>query len=91
MKSNHASAAKRNALHAPRHPHVVPTLRVEEFEGNDTLPEIGPDLRYRLVSEAAYHRFLDRGCVDGYDVDDRLTAEADVERELQAARVSVEP
>ncbi|MFO1310676.1 MAG: DUF2934 domain-containing protein [Burkholderiales bacterium] len=66
-------------------------LRTEAPEGDEAWTEIGPDLRDRLVSEAAYQRFVDRGCADGYDVDDRLAAEADVERELHVARTSLEP
>ena len=70
---------------AARHPRAIPTLPAEDWPVVDDAPDIEPEVRYRMVSEAAYHRYLDRGCVDGYDVDDWLAAEADVERELRAA------
>jgi hypothetical protein len=38
-----------------------------------------PDFRHRLVSEAAYRRYVERGYEDGYDLDDWLAAEADVD------------
>ena len=46
---------------------------------------IDPELRYRMISEGAYHRYLGRGCGDGYDLDDWLAAEAEVDRQLSQA------
>jgi len=43
---------------------------------------IDPDLRYRMISEAAYRRFAERGYEDGYDQDDWLQAEEDVDHFL---------
>jgi len=43
---------------------------------------IDPDLRHRLISEAAYRRYVDRGYADGYDVDDWLSAETEVDHLL---------
>ena len=40
------------------------------------------DLRYRMISEAAYHRYGERGYADGYDLDDWLQAESDVNNVL---------
>lgn len=82
---------KTELLSAPRHPRPIPTLVMDDAPDIDDTPDIEPEVRYRMISEAAYHRYLDRGCVDGYDVDDWLSAEADVERELRTAgNVSVE-
>jgi hypothetical protein len=36
------------------------------------------DLRHRMISEAAYHLYAERGYSDGYDLDDWLQAEAQV-------------
>lgn len=72
-------------LFAPKHPRPIPTLVLEDVPEVDDTPDLEPEVRYRMISEAAYHRYLDRGCVDGYDVDDWLSAEADVERELRTA------
>jgi hypothetical protein len=43
---------------------------------------IDPDLRHRMISEAAYALYAQRGYVDGFDVDDWLTAEAGVDHIL---------
>jgi hypothetical protein len=39
-------------------------------------------LEAESISLRAYLRFLDRGCEDGYDLEDWLLAEADVRGEL---------
>jgi hypothetical protein len=38
-----------------------------------------PDLRHRMISEAAYYLYTQRGYADGYDLDDWLEAEAQVD------------
>ncbi len=43
---------------------------------------IDSDLRQRMISEAAYRRFAERGCLEGYDLEDWLNAEAEVDRML---------
>lgn len=40
---------------------------------------LDPDLRHRMISEAAYHLYAERGYEDGYDVEDWLQAEAQIE------------
>ncbi|HTP99163.1 MAG TPA: DUF2934 domain-containing protein [Casimicrobiaceae bacterium] len=76
----------RHTAHArPKHPHVVATLMAEGAESEVAAPAIESEVRYRMISEAAYHRYLDRGCEDGFDVDDWLAAEAEVERQLSHA------
>jgi hypothetical protein len=40
---------------------------------------LDPDLRHRMMSEVAYHLYAQRGYEDGYDVDDWLQAEAEIE------------
>ena len=47
-----------------------------------TLDAIDPDLRQRMISETAYRYYSERGYADGYDVDDWLQAEADVDHVL---------
>ena len=78
------------------HPRSVPTL-VPEGDA-DQVPdqpfvegvrdELDPALRYRMISERAYHRYIDRGYADGGDVDDWLQAEADVDHMLLTEVVS---
>lgn len=40
------------------------------------------DLRHRVISERAYARYRGRGYADGYDLDDWLEAEAEVDHTL---------
>ncbi len=46
------------------------------------LDQIDPELRHRMISEAAYQMYEERGFADGYDLDDWLQAESEVERQL---------
>ena len=72
------------------HPSAVPTIAPERDV--DRVPdqpfaegardELDPALRYRMISERAYHRYIDRGYADGNDLDDWLQAEADVDHLL---------
>jgi len=43
---------------------------------------LDPDLRHRLISEAAFDLYARRGFVDGFDVEDWLSAEAQVDHLL---------
>lgn len=87
-----AKPAKR---HAPsEHPHSVPILHHDnteqsEFDASfDETPhdEYEPDLRQRMISEAAYCLFTERGYQDGYDIDDWIRAEEVVDRQLSSDR-----
>ena len=72
------------------HPHSVSILHHDnpqacEFDASfDEIPhnEYDPDLRARMISEAAYGLFAERGYQDGYDIDDWLRAEEVVDRQL---------
>lgn len=74
----------------PKHPHSVPILAVEDEDEQapdqpfaEGAQDTGdPDLRHRMISETAYQRYVERGYADGYDLDDWLQAEADVNRVL---------
>jgi hypothetical protein len=58
---------------------------LQEFEEPDTPFQEGAhdaltaDMRHRLISEAAYRLYSERGYADGYDLDDWLQAEAQVD------------
>lgn len=41
---------------------------------------VSPETRQRMIDEAAYYRYVNRGFSPGYDLDDWLAAEADFER-----------
>lgn len=80
----------------PEHPHVVPIL--DAGDQVDDAPDqpfaegaqdtIDPDLRHRMISEAAYHRYIERGYADDYDLDDWLEAEAAVDHVLLNRKVT---
>ena len=64
----------------PKHPHNVPILAAED-EGEQAPDQpfaegaqdtVDLDLRHRMISAAAYHRYVERGYADGYDIDDWL-------------------
>jgi hypothetical protein len=85
-----SSAPARRPVHVQSHPRAVATMELpgegradpdQPFEEgvNDA---IDPDLRHRLVSEAAYSLYSKRGYVDGFELDDWLAAESDVDHLL---------
>jgi Protein of unknown function (DUF2934) len=68
------------------HPKAVPVLETEQdgrpleqpfVEGAQDM--LDPDLRHRLISETAYRHLTERGYADGYEADDWLEAEAEVD------------
>jgi hypothetical protein len=68
-----------------RHPRSIAVAN----EDSDVMPDmpfeegahdaVDPDLRHRMISEAAYYLYAQRGYEDGYDVDDWLQAEAQID------------
>ena len=79
---------KRAALRpARRQPRDVPVV-ITEYEPDDTpdqpfaqgiADELDPDLRHRLISEAAFHRQAERGYNSDYEDDDWRDAEGEVD------------
>ena len=75
-----------HAKHARvHHPHSIPTLAPEDLDREADIPDLEPEVRYRMVSEGAYHRYIDRGCEEGNELEDWLAAEADVGHQLADA------
>jgi hypothetical protein len=80
------------------HPRSLPNIEpesenVQETEqpfGEGARDEIEPDLRHRMISEAAYHLYAERGYADGYEVDDWQQAEASVDHLLLKRRSAPE-
>jgi hypothetical protein len=72
------------------HPHTVANL--EEVADVDRVPDqpfaegvqdgLDADLRQRMISERAYRLYCERGGGEGYDLDDWLQAEAEVDHLL---------
>jgi hypothetical protein len=75
------------SAHPAAHPREVPILAPEADDERDpdqpfeegVRDSIDPDLRHRMVSETAFRLYEERGCADGYELDDWLQAEADVD------------
>ena len=87
-KAGSKAIRKAHAAHpAPKHPHGVAIIASQDEVGeipeqpfaegvND---EIDPDLRHRLISEAAFHRQTEGGYNSDYETDDWLEAETSVD------------
>jgi Protein of unknown function (DUF2934) len=70
---------------AAAQPARSPATRRTRAQAADHASEVGeqvafdPDLRHRMISEAAYYLYAQRGYAEGYDLDDWLQAEAQVD------------
>ena len=81
------SVSARPALAHPRSLPIAATEFEDELEPDQPFAEgaldgIDPDLRHRMISEAAYRYYSERGYADGYDMDDWLQAEAAIDHLL---------
>jgi hypothetical protein len=66
--------------------HEVPILQADYYADAPDQPfaggvadELDPDLRHRLISEAAFHRQAERGYNSDYEDDDWRDAESEVD------------
>ena len=93
-RSSSRAAPAGPGVHADTaHPRSLPVLAIEDdaqLAPDQPFAEgahdaIDPDLRHRMISETAYRRYIERGYEDGYDMDDWLQAEADVDHLLLSA------
>jgi predicted acyl esterase len=90
MRTRHNDTTAAPVLAGLTHPRSVPTIEsdIETAEESDqpfvegAHDQIDPDLRRRMISEAAYHLYEARGYADGYDLDDWLQAETGVDHLL---------
>jgi Protein of unknown function (DUF2934) len=84
------SARKVAVLHgsnpASRHQSRIGAQKIEQDEAVSETPfeegahdTLDADLRHRLISETAYHLYAQRGYADGYDLDDWLQAETQID------------
>lgn len=58
------------------------TSAASSREGNPEMVvgwSVSPESRERMIREAAYYRYMRRGCTGGHDMDDWLAAEANFE------------
>jgi hypothetical protein len=83
VHQHHAHRTRRFHVQAS-HPRSVPILQAETPQSEQpfvdgTLDPLDPDLRHRLVSETAYRHLAERGYAEGYERDDWLEAETEVD------------
>jgi len=79
------SKHSRIAAHPRRPQNATSVAIMDDLDETDMPFEEGagdtldPDLRHRMISEAAYHLYAQRGYAEGYELDDWLQAEAQVD------------
>ena len=75
----------------PAEPHELPTTVMQSTieDASEpvppvvvTLDDVKRDLRHRMISEAAYRIYAQRGYVDGFELADWCQAEAEIDRVL---------
>ncbi|MGD9602415.1 MAG: DUF2934 domain-containing protein [Gammaproteobacteria bacterium] len=75
---------------ATRHAESAPPPQpaaAHHFEGaEDSRAELDEDYRHRLICAAAYEKYMTRGYCDGYDMEDWLAAEAEVDEFLSTVK-----
>ncbi len=88
------SASKVAMLHGSKPASRHQSHRIEQDEAVSETPfeegahdTLDADLRHRMISETAYHLYAQRGYADGYDLDDWLQAETQIDHiTLSASR-----
>lgn len=82
-RAAHAAQSQPGPPLHPRGEDVIPPVGNIETHPNQPLVEVGDtidqNLRDRMISQLAYRRYVDRGYIDGGDIDDWLQAEAEVD------------
>lgn len=86
-KAGHAKQASQKAWGRPHGTAAAPLPSdteelLDQPFAEGVRDELDPDLRHRLISEAAFHRQVERGYDEGYDREDWLDAEAAVDHVL---------
>lgn len=69
------------------HPRSVPNVQIDEYDTDQPFAEglrgvIDPDLRHRLVSDAAWRHHVEGGYDDASERDDWLDAQSEVDHVL---------
>ncbi len=87
--SNSRSHAGAKHARFPHHPAILQPLdgqaETDHPFAEGARDEVDPDLRQRLISNAAFELYAQRGFVDGHDVDDWLCAEARIDHLISGA------
>ena len=85
-KATHPKHASPPAARHPRSVAIAFEAEAEQPFAEGVKDELDPDLRYRVISEAAFHRQAQRGYDEGYERDDWLEAEADLDHIVVGAK-----
>ena len=62
-------------------------IRIDKERIKSFAAEFDPQVRHRMISEAAYRLYARRGYVEGFELEDWLQAEAEVDRQLDSRSV----
>jgi hypothetical protein len=79
----------RAAVHAKSVPASAVVAAAAGALRTDETTEFTPEERRRMIAEAAYYLAERRGFEPGYEVEDWLAAEAEVDRNLETAQLAV--
>lgn len=74
-------STKQTADNSPA-PSIQPNPSIRRLQDERILDVIDASVRDRMISEAAYERYMQRGYCDGYDMEDWLAGEAEVDEWL---------
>ncbi len=78
-----ARASRRGAAVAPKPTNASgDEVKASQPAEERSAAPIDPDLRHRLISQAAHALYAERGYADGFDFEDWLRAEAQVDAAL---------
>jgi hypothetical protein len=78
----------RETLHVPPRPAAAIVSAVTDALPDDPVLAMPADLRNRMIAEAAYYLAERRGFAPGYELEDWLAAEAEIECALESARIA---
>lgn len=84
---------KGDAMDVRENPHVPPRPAAAIVSAvADAMPDaafvVAPEARNRMIAEAAYYLAERRGFAPGYELEDWLEAEAEIDSALEAARIA---
>lgn len=76
------------ALHVPPRPAAAIVSAVADAMPDDSELAMPAEIRNRMIAEAAYYLAERRGFAPGYELEDWLAAESEIERALESARIA---
>jgi hypothetical protein len=78
----------RETPHAPPRPAAAIVSAVADAMPGDPVLAVGAEARSQMIAEAAYYLAESRGFAPGYELEDWLAAETEIDRALEAAQIA---